>query len=103
MEAKDFPVTVARGDTRAFLTAMLKGEESVVRQQGGILVTEDGEDAALMFGTMGLGRRMRGRDIQQDGRSGGDLQGINFSSFAPSIKHDLENERSFTLCLRKIR
>ena len=78
MEAKDFPVAVARGDARAFLTAMLKGEESVVRQQGGILMTKDGEDAALMFGTMGLGRRMRGRDIQQDGRSGRGLKEQTF-------------------------
>jgi hypothetical protein len=45
---------------------MLKGKESVVGQQGGILVTEDGEDAAFVFGTVGLRQGRSGLEVQQD-------------------------------------
>ena len=37
-----------RDDARAFLPAMLEREEPVVGEHGGIRMTENGEDAALM-------------------------------------------------------
>ena len=39
-------------DPGALLAAMLKGKETVVGQQGGILMAIDGKDAAFMFGSV---------------------------------------------------
>ena len=58
--AERFAVAAARCDTRALLTAVLKGEETVVGQHGRILVAVSGEDAAFMLGTVGLGQGNRG-------------------------------------------
>jgi len=66
VEFEGFSIAVAGSDTRALLSAMLKGKESVVGQQGGILVTEDGEDAAFVFGTVGLRQGRSGLEVQQD-------------------------------------
>ena len=66
VELECFSIAVAGSDTRALLPAMLKCKESVVGQQGGVLVTEDGEDAAFVFGTMGLRQGRSGQEVQQD-------------------------------------
>ena len=47
-------------DARAFLPAMLEREEPVVREDRGIRMTENGENAALM-GWLVLGHAGRGR------------------------------------------
>ena len=70
VELKNLSVAFARCNAGTFLAAMLEGEESVVGQQGCILVPENGEDAAFVFGTVGFGRGMRGREVQQDGAVG---------------------------------
>ena len=60
VEPEGFPVAAARGDAGALLTAVLQREEAVVGQHGRVLVAVDGEDAAFMFGTMGLGQGTQG-------------------------------------------
>jgi hypothetical protein len=48
-----FPV-VAGDDAGAFLSAMLERIKAVVGQFGGIRMTENAEDSAVMFGIMWL-------------------------------------------------
>jgi hypothetical protein len=55
-----FAIVPARRDACAFLTAVLECKETVVREEGGILVSVNGENAALMFGSMVLGQGSNG-------------------------------------------
>ena len=48
--------TIRRHDPRAFLPAMLKGEQPVVCQQRRIGVAENGEDAAFILGFVVRGK-----------------------------------------------
>ena len=43
------PPPLRRDDARAFLSAMLQGEEPIVGQDGGVRMAEDGENAALVL------------------------------------------------------
>jgi hypothetical protein len=86
MEAERLPVAAAGGDARALLSPVLQREETVVGQQGGILVTVHGEDAAFMFGTMVFGQGCRGLVVQKSEL----FRNPKVSSFSPVIKHDLE-------------
>ena len=52
VDAEGGSVAAARRDAGTFLTAVLEGEEAVVGQEGRILVTEDGEDSALVLRTV---------------------------------------------------
>lgn len=56
VEAERLSVAAAGGDAGALLSTVLQREETVVGQVSRLLVTVDGEDAAFMFGTMGLGQ-----------------------------------------------
>lgn len=67
VETEGFSIAVARGDARTLLSAMLERKEAVVGEKGGVLVTEDSEDAAFVFRTMVLGERRSGLEVQQDG------------------------------------
>ena len=86
VQAESLSVAAAGGDAGTFLSPMLQREETVVGQVGGILVAVNGEDAAFMFGTMGLGQGCRGLVVRKSAL----LRNPKVSSFSPVIKHDLE-------------
>jgi hypothetical protein len=67
MKPEGVSIAIARGNAGAFLSTMLESEETVIGQEGRILVTEDGKDTAFVFWAMGFGQVKRGREVQQVG------------------------------------
>lgn len=92
VKMEGLPIGATRGNARALLPAVLEGEKTVVGQKGSILVAVHGEDAALMFGTMGFGQgRLGGEGVDQvDNRALRECR-IRFSSLRRLFKHHLEN------------
>ena len=92
VEMERLSVVPSGGYSGAFLSAVLEGKETLVTQQGRILVAIHGKDAAFMFGTMGLGQgRLGGEGVDQVFSRGRRACGMRFPSLSPLFKHHLEN------------
>ena len=83
--------TLGRDDAGAFLSAMLEREKAVIRNHGGIGMTEDGKDAALMRGFSFQFARQKRRQNAAFARG---FQGLNTPGF-PSSQASCTLSKSF--------